>query len=164
MPTSGDAHSRSKGNRSMYSDRISRLRNEIEVGGARPSVIDLAVNELMTEGDGALGSDLLSLLSDKAEHDEGMFSLIHGAESVDDNAYVQALLSVFPHLAESAPRWPSIVLMRVLNSEPARAELVRRLRSARTPVKEAVRVMCERINGVGPEFLSKTVPVIIASS
>jgi hypothetical protein len=148
----------------VYEQRLAELRREIETGGARPAVIDVAISELMAVGADRLPSDLLSLLSDSTDYDEGMFSLIHVAESFDDRAYVRALLSAFPHLVSSAPRWASIVLMRVLNSSPAQAELVRQLRDAPASVKEVVRVMCGRINEVNPQFLSKTVPVTLAAS
>lgn len=147
-----------------YEHKLEDLRREIETGGARPAVIDTAVNELFADGDGRLASDLLSLLSDRAEYDEGMFSLIHAAENIDKNTYVQTLLSVFPHLVSSAPRWASIVLMRVLNNGSAQAEMVRQLRDAPVSIKEAVREMCGRINDVSPQFLSKTVPVTLAAS
>ena len=147
-----------------YEHRLADLRREIETGGARPTVIDVAVNELIMVGDERLPSDLLSLLSDRAEHDEGMFSLIHCAESYDDTVYARALLSVFPRLILFAPRWASIVLMRVLNNSDAQAEMVRQLREAPDSVKEAVREMCARINEVSPQFLSKTAPVTLAAS
>ncbi|HKD27020.1 MAG TPA: Imm30 family immunity protein [Xanthobacteraceae bacterium] len=146
-----------------YEDKLAKLRREIETGDARPAVIDTLVSELFTDGDERLPSGLLSLLSDNTEYDEGMFSLIHAAESCDDTVYVRALLSVFPHVASSAPRWASIVLMRVLNSGTAQSELVRQLRDAPTSVKDSVREVCRRINEVSPQFLSKTVPVTIAS-
>jgi hypothetical protein len=147
-----------------YEHNLADLRREIEAGGARPTVIDVAVSELMADTNERLPSDLLSLLSDNAEYDEGMFSLIHAAESYDDNAYVRALLSVFPHLVSSAPRWASIVLMRVLNASATQAEMVRQLRDAPASVKGAVRDVCGRINEVSPQFLSKTVPVTLAAS
>lgn len=147
-----------------YEHSLADLRREIEVGGARPAAIDVAVSELVADGNESLPSDLLSLLSDKVEDDEGMFSLLHAAESYNDRNYVRALLAVFPHLVSSAPRWASIVLMRVLNSSATRAEIVRQVRHAPASVKGAVREMCERINEVSPQFLSKTVPVTLAAS
>lgn len=148
----------------MYDSELQALRREIETGGARPSVIDGHVDALLTEGGDTLAEDLIASLSDKAEYDEGMFSIIHSAESVDDTSYVSALLAVFPTLSASSPRWASIVLMRVMNGDASRHELVRQLRDAPAPIKESVRVMCERINEVSPEFLSRTVPVTIAAA
>ncbi|WP_156347529.1 MULTISPECIES: Imm30 family immunity protein [unclassified Sphingomonas] len=147
-----------------YEQCLASLRCEIETDGGRPAIIDAAVNKLLAKGDERLTSDLLSFLTDNAEYDEGMFSLVHAAEACDDRTYVRALLAVFPGLVASSPRWASIVLMRVLNSPSAQAELVRQLRNAPNFAKEAMRAMCERINSVSPQFLSKTVPVTVAAS
>jgi len=147
-----------------YEHSLANLRFEIERGGARPNVVDTAVNELLMNGNERLPGDLLSLLSDSAEYDEAMFSIVHAAESVDDATYVSALLSVFPQILSSAPRWASIVLMRVLNSGSAQTEMVRQLRDAPDIIKDSVREMCDRINKVDPKFVSKTIPVTLASS
>lgn len=147
-----------------YEQLIYNLRRDIEAAGARPAMIDAAINELMDKGNERIPSDLLSLLSDSAEYDEGMFSLIHAAESYDDEVYIRALLSIFSHLASSAPRWASIVLMRVLNSRSAQVEMVRQLRNAPILTKRDVNEICERINEVSPQFLEKTIPLILASS
>lgn len=148
----------------MYDSELKALRREIETGGARPAAIDAHVDALLTEGSVTLVQDLLSSLSDEAEYDEGMFTLIHAAESIADTPYVSALLQVFPTMLASSPRWASIVLMRVMNSNASQHELVRQLRDAPAPIKEAVREMCERINGVSSEFLSKTIPVTLAAT
>jgi Immunity protein 30 len=150
-----------------YDNELQALRGEVKTGGARPIAIDQRVEALLTEGGDNLAADLLSVLSDGAEHDEGMFSLIHAAESLDVTpyrSYVSALLSVFPVLFASSPRWASIILMRVMNSDATRHELVGQIRHAPASTKEAVRVMCDRINEVSPEFLGKTVPVTLAAS
>jgi hypothetical protein len=148
----------------VYDSELQALRREIDTGGARPAVIDAHVDALLTEGGDTLVEDLLSSLSDEAEYDEGMFTLVHAAESIADTPYVSALLMVFPTLLAASPRWASIVLMRVMNSDASRHELVRQLRDASAPIKESVREMCERINGVSPEFLSKTIPVTLAAA
>ncbi len=150
-----------------YDSELQALRQEIEADGARPSVIDARVDALLAEGGDSLVADLLCSLSDDAEYDEGMFSLIHAAESLDTapySRYVAALLSVFPSLFISSPRWSSILLMRVMNSEASRHELIRQLRNSPPLVKESVRAVCSRINNVSPEFLGKTVPVALAAA
>ena len=137
------------------------------MGGARPSAIDELVQSLLAEGGDTLAADLLSTLSDEAEYNEGMFSLIHAAESLDIapyTSYVSALLSIFPMLSASSPRWTSIVLMRVLNSDAARHELVRQIRDAPSSVKKAVRITCDQINETSPEFLNRTVAVTLATA
>jgi len=146
-----------------YAQLIDDLRQEIDQRGARPSAIDAGVAELDALGGGA-PEDLLPLLSDAAEADEGMFSLIHAAEATDDRRYVAGLLRVFPALLASAPRWASIVLMRVLNGEAARVEIVRQLADATPEERAAVRDACTRINAVSPQFLAKTVAVTVATA
>src|SRR4051812_16755175 len=94
-----------------YDHNLASLRREIAAGKARLAVIDAVVSKLLSERDERLVGDLLSLLSDGADHDQGMFSLIHAAESFDDGSYIRSLLLVFTILMSSAPRWASIVLM-----------------------------------------------------
>jgi hypothetical protein len=147
-----------------YEMLLAALRQEIKMDGARPAKIDAAATAMLATGDARIASDLLSLLSDQAAYDEGMFTLIHTAESFDDTTYVRSLLSVFPELVNSSPRWASIVLMRVLNSDATRREAIDQLRKASEPIKQSVKIMCERINEVRPQFLSKTAPVLIAAT
>ncbi|WP_298302992.1 Imm30 family immunity protein [uncultured Erythrobacter sp.] len=151
----------------VYENELRALRHEISDLGARPLLIDKHLDALLNRGEATMTEDLLITLSDNAEYDEGMFAIIHVVESLDEGrygSYESAVLSVFPTLMTSSPRWASIVLMRIMNSDASRNELVRQLRNAATPIKESVRAMCERINKVSPEFLSKTVPVSVASS
>lgn len=147
-----------------YEHKLAELRREIETGGARASVIDAAVIELLADRNACSAQDFLALLSDSAEHDEGMFSLIHAAESFDDRTYVRAYLLMLPVLEKSAPRWASILLMRILNNDEAQSELVRQLHDSSMQVKGVLREMCDRINTVSPKFLSKTIPVTLAVS
>lgn len=146
-----------------YRHHLESLRREIELLGARPAMIDAGIGKILALGDQRAAGDLLSLLSDNAEYDEGMFALIHAAESFEDGAYVLELLSILPRLTSSAPVWGAIVLMRVLNHTPSQLELVKQLRDAPASVKDSVREMCRRINEANPEFLNKTIPVTVAA-
>ncbi len=147
-----------------YDIEIGALRKEIESGGAKPSAIDGAINSLLSFQDDRMPHDFLTLLSDTAEYDEGMFSLIHAAESVDNRTFVKALLSAFATLATSSPRWASIILMRALNNDTTRHELVGQLRTASPTIKDPIREICLQINQVSPQFLGKTAPVLIAAA
>jgi hypothetical protein len=147
-----------------YESQLRILRDEIENGGAKPSAVDDAVSKLFAMNDVRMPADLLALLFDEAEYDEAMFSLIHAAESVDDPSYVRAMLSAFAKLAASAPRWASIVLMRVLNNDATRHEIVTQLKNASPTVKEPIRLICMKINQVSPEFLAKTASIMVASA
>jgi len=147
-----------------YKSRLADLRREVQTEGARPWVIDTLVTELLVERDDRLANDLLSLLSDNARSDEGMFSLIHAAESFDDSEYVHALLAALPRLVSSAPRWASIVMMRVLNSESTRLEMVKELRQSQLSVRQAVLTVCDHVNKVSPQFSQKIAAVMRAMS
>ena len=107
---------------------------------------------------------LLDLLRDNAKYDELMFSIIHGIEIFDDHAYVGEILRGAPLLCSKSPRWASIIFMRVLNSEPARFELVRRLRDATPEVKAVIKSLMEKINARSVQFLPKTTAVLVAAS
>lgn len=146
-----------------YQEALESLQQEIQQGGARPAIVDAAIVELSENPGEHLTKDLLLQLSDHAEHDESMFSIIHAAEASNDEDYVRALLEVFADIYRSSPRWTSIVLMRVLNSRSTQLEMVRQLRNASASTKGAVKEMCQRISDVSPEFLSKTVPLVLAA-
>jgi hypothetical protein len=109
-------------------------------------------------------SPLLGLFRDNAQHDELMFSIIHGLEVFDDQAYVAEILSDAAALCSKSPRWASIIFMRMLNSEPTRLELVRQLRHATPEGKAAIKLLMEKINARSVQFLPKTTAVIVAAS
>jgi len=124
--------------------------------------LDAALARVAAFGSPRTAAPLLKLLDDQAQQDERMFSLIHAAEAFDDDAYVPELLTVLPSLRERSPKWASIVLLRALNNEHTRVALVHAVRNAASPIREAVQWLCERINERGAQFLSKTLPVLLA--
>lgn len=149
----------SKNEEGVPRDLIEELKSE-NISLTR---VDVLLSDLSGRMNSNLSSKLLLLISDEMD-DKAVFLIVHAAESIDDAQYVAGLLSAFAELMLSAPRWASIVLMRVLNSEAARSELIRQLRNSAVSVRSSVREMCERINAVSPVFLKKTVAVILAAS
>jgi hypothetical protein len=107
---------------------------------------------------------LLGLFRDNTQHDELMFSIIHGLEVFDDQAYVDQILRGSTVLCSQSPRWASIIFTRILNSEPTRLELVRQVRDAEPDVKAAIRALMEKINARSVQFLPKTTALIVAAS
>lgn len=148
---------------SAYQSDLQALTSELHHNGARPVLIDRYLSSLLDYASEKLAEDLLPLLSDDAEFQEGMWSILHAAETAPQSAYISATISVFPVLARSAPDWASVVLMRLLNEEDYRTALVRRVRDASALEKQAFRLACERINRASPEFLAKTVALTIAA-
>jgi Immunity protein 30 len=128
-----------------------------------PEAIDAALATVMRHDDERCIGPLLLSLSDGAEQDEGMFSIIHAAEHFDSNAYVAGLVAVLPQLCANTPRWASIVMMRCLNDTEAKDFLVRALRDSSSEIKEAAIWLCTKINERNPAFLSKTVPILLAA-
>lgn len=146
-----------------YGAVLDDLRREIDGGGARPAVIDDFIVLLFQLSPSVKPANFLSLLRDDADYHEGMFSLIHAAETADETTYVEAILKVFADIASTAPQWASVVLMRILNSPPTQAELIRQLANAPLPARQAIRKACEDIAQDNPEFLAKTLPVTLAA-
>ena len=105
---------------------------------------------------------LSRFFDDESEYDEAMFSIIHLIESFDDITYIGKLLEATSELCSSRPRWASIIFMRVLNSESAKREFIRQLRTASVDVKQNIRALMEKINARSVKFLEKTTPVLIA--
>ena len=130
-------------------------------GGAK--AIDAVLAPVMLHHDRRCIGVFLLCLDDAAQEDAGMFSLIHAAESFDDDSYVSELLDLLPRLWESAPKWTSILLMRSLNNESTKDVMVRKLREAGPEVKQAAALLCEKINARSPSFLRKTLPILLAA-
>jgi hypothetical protein len=132
-------------------------------GAGAVQALDRALADLVARPTAAYIGPLLLLLDDEADYDEAMFSLIHVAEAFTDAEYVAGLLQVLSDMRARAPKWASIVLMRVLNSASARTALVRKLREADSPTKQASLWLCERINERSPTFLAQTTAVMLAA-
>src|SRR5678815_4397277 len=85
-----------------------------EAGGSAPA-IDAAIGPVLAANDASVIGPLLLLLRDDADED-GMWSLLHAAESFDDQPYVRDVLRVLPLLNETSRRWSKILIIRILNS------------------------------------------------
>ena len=143
---------------------MSRLENAIaKFGYSSVDLIESLLADALRQRDPSYIGRLLRLMDDGAEYDELVFSIIHGAESFEDDVYVDTLLEEFPFLAEKCPRWTSIVLMRVINNESTKALIVKKLVDAGEDTKSAAIWISERINERSPRFLEKTIPVIAAA-
>lgn len=145
-------------------DTLLKLENAFnDSGEGAVRRIDACIAEVAQLADPASIGPLLSLLDDEAEYDVVMYSLIHAAEHFADPVYVPALLAALPGLLEHSPRWAQVLFTRVLNSEPARLEMVRALREAAAAVKAAALELANSINQQSPEFLAKTMVILVAA-
>jgi hypothetical protein len=151
-------------NTSSLADALDELRLAAQMTGeGSVQAIDAALAQVTKYGCPQSIGPLLLMLNDRAAHDEGMFSLIHAAEAFEDSVYVREFLGALPELRMAAPRWASIVLIRVLNNDGTRADLVRALRDAAPAIKQAAKWLCNKVNERSPTFMSKTLPVLAAA-
>ncbi|QBG97575.1 hypothetical protein EYC55_22350 [Xanthomonas oryzae] len=138
------------------------VRGLLESGAAIKDVDDAIANVSGLNERNSIGP-LLLMLNDESDYDEVMFSIIHAAENFSDSDYVYSLLKIIPKMRVSNPRWASIVLMRIINNEAAKKELIIATAHALPEEKNAIALLCESINKVGVDFVSKTIPLIAAA-
>lgn len=131
--------------------------------GGEVREIDEAVSKVASLKDPASIKALLCFLRDSALYDEGMYSLIHAAESFDDDIYIREFLFALPTLCRQAPAWASVVLMRVLNSDSARESLTKQVPDKDQDVKDSLIWLLEQINRESTAFLTKTVAPLVAA-
>lgn len=131
-------------------------------GGNVPA-LDAAAFNVMKFNDSESIGFLLGLLRDDSLYDEGMFSLIHAAESFDDATYVRRFLEVAPELVKEAPSWASLLIVRIINSDSARAVLIGEVGEASISVKKAVAWLLESINNEDSSFIMKTMAPLLAA-
>ena len=147
-----------------FAEIIARLSSVISSQPAdMVKIVDEGVYELSQVGEPSAAKFLLPLLDDGCSHQECMFSIIHAAEAAPLDAYVADFLAVYATVAASNPEWASIILLRVLNSDPAREIIVGALRESDKPAKEAVACIASKINERSPEFMDKTLDVLLAA-
>lgn len=145
----------------MLDDDLSRLRRVIS-NGDPATAIDAALVPIAATRDARAIRPLLLMLNDDVE-DDGLWSLVHAAEQFDEATYVESFLRALPDLVVASTRWASILMMRTLNNDDTRAELVRQLRDAPDEVRRTATTLCESINERDVRFLAKTTAVLVAA-
>ena len=141
----------------MLNDDLSNLRRVVAADGTALEIDD-ALLPLIARADPCIVAPILKLLNETGDQD-GMWSMLHTAESFEGPAYVAGLLRALPELIKTCFGWAEVLMIRILNSNADSAELIHQLRDASTPTKEVVSAICERIND-HPDFHAKTAPVI----
>ncbi|MBB4146756.1 Imm30 family immunity protein [Sphingobium scionense] len=145
----------------MIEDRLNHLRRVI-ADGQTALAVDAALDPIASAANPETIKPLLLMLNDDSD-DDGMWSIVHAAEQFDDHVYISSFVAALPFLNIASARWASIVMMRVLNSDAAKSELVRQLRSAPEDARKVATIICERINTADPRFLAKTTAILIAA-
>ncbi|WP_322540217.1 Imm30 family immunity protein [Sphingomonas sanguinis] len=125
--------------------------------------IDAALEPIASTRDPITIAPLLLMLNDDTE-DEGLWPLVHAVEQFDDAIYISHFLAALSGMVVASSRWAAIIMMRILNSDASRAELIRQVRGAPTDTQEAATFICGAINERDVRFLTKTAGVLIAAS
>lgn len=144
----------------MLDDELNNLRRVVTDGGTALEIDD-ALLPLITHSDPCIISQILTLLNESGDQD-GMWSILHTAESFDGPPYVAGLLTALPSLTETCPWWAQTLVLRILNSETYTAELTAQLRNAPARTKEVVATICEKLSE-DARFHAKAAPVLIAT-
>lgn len=126
------------------------------------SAIDRSVNAVLSYNRPDSIGPMLRCLQDDSLYDEGMYSLIHAAESFDEDLYIDRVIECVPDLVSKSPAWASVVLMRVLNSDSARVALVRKIRVASKEQREVLLWLITEIDKQSPEFSAKTTAPLLS--
>jgi len=94
---------------------------------------------------------LMTLIDDGAD-DLITFGLVHTIERFDDPVYLQHWLAGLPQLTRRSPRWAEILLLRILNSPPASAELLERAANLADSQQDALREATTRLMASDPKL------------
>ncbi len=116
--------------------------------------------QLATQDESETFGPLVSLFDDQAAFDEPMFSIIRLIERSDTQTYVSRLLGELGGFVKASPRWASIVVMRVLNSDPDAQELAKQVAGADQETRDALAWLLNAINKRGDTFKAKTEPLL----
>lgn len=145
----------------MLEDELNQLRRVVGMDGTAQEIDD-ALLPLVARSDPQIITPILRLLNERGDQD-GMWSILHTAESFEGARYISSLLAALPDLRRSCTWWAETLVIRILNSEVDRVELIHQLRDASPLVKEAVSAICRSID-VDERFHAKTAPVLAISA
>jgi hypothetical protein len=89
---------------------------------------------------------LLEVFRDDTEHPEVMFALVHRVEATDRGVEERAVVSQLAALAAGAPGWAEVIVMRLLNDETARVNLISLARHADAVNKASLTRMLQSLS------------------
>jgi hypothetical protein len=147
----------------IYETKLRALRSSIAAAEGAPFSIEPELSDLLSSGqdEPGLASDLLLSLSDGA-HSGAMYSLVHAAEGLQPSTYTSTLLPLLPELVRRSPNWSLELLRRIMNGDGTFNELVRLVKAAPAPVKEAVRIVATSNDAIHPDYMPAEVKARLA--
>ena len=137
----------------MFEETIGQLHTELELRNeGYVQRFETGLSQVIASNDSACIGPLLLLLDDEEEHDELMFSIVHAIERFDDATYVRAIIGSLHLLVEQAPRWGTVLHMRILNSPSAMSEYGEVVKSLPPEQREGVRKILESVRRRNSKF------------
>lgn len=139
-----------------------RLNNLREVDRTQPNWVrdfEAALSEVNELSDRESIVPLMLLMDDATEYDEAMYSIVHSVETYPIDEYLNSFVLALPRLCRDTPRWASIILMRILNSQPATQELKSVLPTCKDVEKSSLTWLLDRIEEVSEGFVPSTTPL-----
>jgi len=140
----------------MIDDELKHLNCMVSNGTAIE--IDDALLPLLGRSDPRIIAPILRLLNETGDQ-AGMWSIVHSAESFTGPEYVSGFLHALPELSQTCIWWTEVLLMRILNSDECRTELMEQLHDAPAMTKEGVTAICQKVSD-DARFRDRTAAVL----
>jgi len=118
------------------------------------SRLDHALERIDALQDPACIEALMEMVDDGLD-DLIVFQLVHTIERFADETYVQHLISGLPAIWSRSPRWAQLLLLRILNSPSALAQLRARIYGLPDPQRSAVRDTLKALKSSEPQFADR---------
>jgi len=121
---------------------VSDLANISRVSEDNFEAFEALVHEASEDHNREAIGPLIDCLDDSCEFDEIMFGVIHTLESFSWDDYFGVLSERLPAILSRSPRWGSILVTRIMNSEGAYGDFLARLSQENEATKsEAIELM-----------------------
>ena len=112
---------------------------------------DKLLESLLALKESVIVRQLLGLFDDEPSHQDLMWSMLHGIESLPGQSYATELLVGMPQLWRSSQEWSETILLRALRDPETRAALRRQIGSASPPARGALRHVFSMIKDQHPD-------------
>ena len=125
-----------------------------------PELYDQALEQVEELRDPLSIEALMTLIDDDADH-LITFGLVHTIERFDDPVYLEHWLAGLPQLRQRSPEWAQILLLRILNSPSASAELLERAPLLSGSQRDSLREVATSLVASRAEFADRGNAVLV---
>lgn len=108
---------------------------------------EMLIQEASENHDRETLGPLLGQFDDFCEFDEVMFGLVHAVEGFPWDDYFTVLAERLSQILSKSPRWGSILVTRIMNSEKAYADFLARLSAQNEATKNEAIALMRQLSG-----------------